>query len=157
LVYAKRNLTDRSAGLAYRLQPLSLAEQDVVLALPQAVKLLKQEQALLRRQLFGVAWLGDTEVTDKDLARARRKAGQESGSGTRPEQCAAWLMDYLAGYAHPDDEVKAAALKASFTFENFRRAKKSLKDAAKVWYQPWPDRGCPWWIAPGTKRDVPAW
>jgi putative DNA primase/helicase len=97
MVFSKRNLTPRSKGLAYKKATLTLAEQDEVLSLPQASELTADDRDKLRAQLFKVEWLGDTDVTDRDLARARRGAGEKKGDNTAAAEAAEWLRNYLAG------------------------------------------------------------
>jgi hypothetical protein len=72
LVFAKRNLTRRKRGLAFLSVSLTPYEQDVVLALPQAAGLDDGQRDELREQLFRLEWIGETDVTDGDLARAPR-------------------------------------------------------------------------------------
>src|SRR5262249_32150936 len=72
LVFCKRNLTTRRRGLKFRAVALPPAAQDLVLGLPQAAALSEEDREKLRGQLFRLAWLGETDATDADLARARR-------------------------------------------------------------------------------------
>jgi hypothetical protein len=70
----------------------------------------------LREQLFRVEWLGETDATDRDLARARGgKAGASAGKESRVKEAADWLRGYLKdGKARPSEDVKAAARRAGF-------------------------------------------
>ncbi len=115
LVFTKRNLTRRQKGIAFRAASLSEYEQDLVLGLPQAEGLNEKQQQALREQLFRLEWLGDTDATDKDLARARR--GTEQSASTREERlqgCLTWLRGYLSDGVKPSEEVVAAGKKAGF-------------------------------------------
>lgn len=128
LVFSKRNLTARSKGLSYSKVPLTLDEQDGVLASPQAAALTGDERQLLRHQLFRVAWHGETDVTDRDLAKARRNAADEKKVSAKGAKAAEWLVDFLKSGPRNSAEVYEAAAAAGFS----RNATLEGKDIAGV-------------------------
>ncbi len=150
MIYVKRNLTSRCKGLAYSKRVPSLAEQDEVLAHPRASALTGEQQTLLRRQLFRVEWEGETDVTDKDLARARRGMG-EGSTTTRADEAAAWLKKFLAAKSRPAKEVfENGKQEQGFTERNLRDALRQLGGWARpkelggewLWGLPAPPSSC---------------
>jgi RecA-family ATPase len=125
MVFCKRNLTRRSKGLAYRKESLALSEQDEVLAMRQAHHLGREDRELLAQQLFRVVWLEETEVTDRDLARARRSSGGERQS-PRIEEAAQWLSEFLAAGARLSEEVFAEGAKKGFSKDSLYKAKEKI-------------------------------
>jgi AAA domain len=101
LAFCKRNLTARRRGLAFRRAPLSCEQSGKVLALPQARGLTEAERQALREQLFRIQWLGETDVTARDLARARR-GGEPGRAGDRDQEKAEkWLAGFLRDGPRP--------------------------------------------------------
>jgi hypothetical protein len=131
LVFCKRNLSKpETKGRAFLASALPRHEQDRVLAMPQAEGLSAEDAEALRRQLFALEWLGETDVTDADLARARGgKGAAKESRDADVEDAAAWLREYLKdGKARPTADVKAAAKAAGIG----RNVLFDAKDAAGV-------------------------
>lgn len=55
-----------------------------------------------------------------------RETQAKGASGTKVEQCAAWLKDFLKVYAHTSKEIETAAKAAGYQFSTLRDAKVSL-------------------------------
>jgi hypothetical protein len=71
LLPIKANLSPGRCGLAYRLIPLSAPEQDLALA---GIDLPAEDSDRLKKQLFRVAWLGETDASaDQVFAAAARR------------------------------------------------------------------------------------
>jgi hypothetical protein len=156
LVYSKRNLTTRWKGLAFKAEPLTFEEQGLVLAFPQAAGLSDEEKDQLRGQLFRLKWLGETDVTERDLARARRGKGDAETRSTRAALCAEWLRDFLGECAYPDAELAEAARQASYTPDNLKEAKAALRKEGALKSKP-DGKGGPWWNgSPDAMRGKPA-
>jgi hypothetical protein len=151
LVYTKANLSPRTRGIAYRIEGATLAEQDAILAMPKCAKLDAEAARNLRGQLRRVKWLGETDATQEDVARARRGSGGERGP-KKAEECAAWLRAFLGKSGWPDKEVEAAAKGAGFSFQAYRDAKYALK-AEGLQSRPRSGAGhpAPWWIGFGPE------
>jgi hypothetical protein len=153
LVFCKRNLTTRRRGLKFRKTPLSWEEQDAVLALPQAADLSDEEKECLRGQLFRLEWLGDTDATAADLARARRGKGDREDVGGRIDNAATWLAEFLKGGPRPSKEVLVAGRAARHSRNALYGAKEHLGvrvtkagfSGKCIWYWSLPAE-----VAPGT-------
>ncbi len=132
LVFCKRNLTMRSQGVAFQAVELTPQEQDEVLAMEQAAALTPEEGESLRGQLFRLEWLGETDVSARDFARARRggetAGGRKAARQDRVERAGQWLQEYLANGPAPSDEVMARGKAEGFS----RKILFEAKDAAGV-------------------------
>jgi hypothetical protein len=156
LVFCKRNLTTRTKGLKFRAVALGRQDQDLVLGLPQAAALSAEDKEHLRTQLFRLEWLGETNVTDQDLARARRGKAEDEGRRGRVACCAEWLRGYIGEYAYPDAELLAAAAAAGFTADNLKKAKGVLRKEGALVSKP-DGKGGAWWNGPHeAMRGKPA-
>jgi AAA domain-containing protein len=90
LLPVKANLAPRRRGLVYQLIPLSEPEQD--LALAGIDGLTAEDFDRLKRQLFRVVWLGETDAeADKVFAAAARRPEPPSDI----KRAADWLKDRL--------------------------------------------------------------
>lgn len=64
--------------------------------MPEAADLDNDDRRKLAAQLYKVVWLGETDATARDLARARtRKGGDDTRMTVNTEADADWLRDYL--------------------------------------------------------------
>lgn len=50
----------------------------------------------------------------------------------RNESCAEWLVKLLGPYAWPDDDLEEEATRAGFNVDNFRKAKKILREKKQL-------------------------
>jgi hypothetical protein len=114
LAFHKHNVIRGRKGLSLRLVQLDAAGQDAVLALPQMSHLNDEQRGRMRRQLFRVEFLGDSDVTGDDLARARARAGKDDSGGKqgRAERAAPWLEEFLMGGPKDSEEVVRASREA---------------------------------------------
>jgi hypothetical protein len=126
LLQVKANLTARSAGLAYRLVPLTQEEQAEALA-GRVDHLTAADQQRLAAQLYRVQWEGPTDITADEALAAATAASNPS----KVDQAATWLRTLLAEYAFPSDEVLAAGEKAGFNRSTVFAAKKQEAIPAK--------------------------
>jgi hypothetical protein len=127
LVYAKRNLTKRRKGLVFKAVSLTEEEAELVLALKQAKKLTEPEREALREQLFRLEWLGETDATDMDLAKARCGDAPSGNRERRIEDCLSWLRSFLGYKIRLADDVMTEARKAGFSKKTVYAAKKKDK------------------------------
>lgn len=121
IVFCKYNLTNRTAGLAFSLDTLSYAEQDAVVALPQADGLDSDGRELLKSQLFRVAWRGDSNATKESFAKSRN--GRKTDGDERVEDCARWLAEFCQ-QARPQEEVFKVAKSEGYGRDVVYKAKK---------------------------------
>ena len=151
----KVNLSADKRGLAYRIEPLMLGAQDDVLRMPNFAELPPEDEKAMREQLRRVHWLGETDQTADDLAKARRGARTESAP-KKAEECAVWLKDFLGKHSWPDKEVNAARDQAGFSFQAYKDAKTQLK-AERLEQRQRKGMGhpAPWWIGFGPESSRP--
>ncbi len=157
MVFSKRNLTPRDKGLAYSKKQLTADEQNKVLALQQAQHLTSEEKEALRGQLFRVEWIGETNVTDRDLAKARRGTAEPGSQSTKKEarigEAADWLRGYLGSERKLSETVLDAGKQAGFSrnilFEAKKEAGIQASNAGRA-------RGQWVWFIPDPPADEPA-
>jgi hypothetical protein len=98
LLPLKGNLAPRRRGLMYQLMPLSEAEQNLALA---GIKGLAAEDFdRLKRQLFRVAWFGETDADADDVFAATVRRPDRSSDRDRAK---AWLQERLANGPVPSN------------------------------------------------------
>jgi hypothetical protein len=122
LLPLKFNLGPKPQGLAYR--PVTLTQEEQHRALKGYGDLPDDDLDHLARQLFRVEFLGPVDVNPDDAMSepAKRERGPN-----KVEKCAEWLAGFLKDYAYPSEEIKAAAYKQRFTFDNVKEAKALLR------------------------------
>lgn len=130
LVIAKRNLMKPRRGLAFARVPLCSEDVLRVLSARQASRLSEPQRLALTEQLFRLSWLGETEVSAADLARARRGA-PEKKLPPRVAEAADWLRDFLMDSPRNSEEVFAAGEAKGFTKKNLYAAKDQIGFKAK--------------------------
>jgi hypothetical protein len=151
----KFNLGPRPGGLAYYMS--SLEEQAKSLILEKyAGHLDGEDRRRLADQLFRIEWAGPVDA-DADRVLADQ-ASRERGPN-KVQKCMDWLTKFLGKYAFPSDEIKTAARKEGFTFDNVKEAKAQLKDnglrnsnrgrLAGAWWSGFGDPST-WVLRPGT-------
>jgi len=148
LVPAKANLAAEQKGVLYKLSPLDVREQEEAIE-GYAGALSKEDKALIKEQLFRVRWVGTTNATaDKVFA------GQKKERQNNVDQCVRWLKEFLAKFAYPDAEVKAAAEAKGFSDRTLRSAKEALrKDTPSLEFS---NRGAfqgAWWNGLGSPEN----
>jgi hypothetical protein len=155
LVQMKVNLSARMRGLAYRVESLTLGEQDDALRMPTFADLLAEEAKEMREQLRRVRWLGETDQTADDLAKARR-GGRAEAAPNKAEACAAWLRTHLGKHSWPDKEVNAAREQAGFSFQAYKDAKVQLKaEGLEQRQRTGMGHPAPWWLGFGPESSRP--
>jgi DNA primase len=123
----KFNIGRRPKGLAFRRVELPSAKVDEILR--PFSELTADDRQRIGEAIFTLEWEGEVDATaDDQLADAQRS---ERGPN-KVEKCTEWLKQFLAEYAYPSDEIKAAASKAGFSFDNLKQAKKILKSDGLV-------------------------
>jgi hypothetical protein len=120
----KFNLGPKPSGLAYRMRSLEPYEQQRILD-GYCAHLDAQDRDRLAGQLFRIEWLGAVDV---DADRVLGEQARRDGGPNKVERAMEWLTEFLASYAYPSDEIKAAAKEAGFTFDNLKEAKARLKE-----------------------------
>jgi hypothetical protein len=158
LLPAKANLAPEQKGVLYQL--LSLDEQEQEQAVEgYAGELSEEDRALIKKQLFHVRWMGTTDATADRVFAGQGKGGERQ---TNVERCVQWLKEFLADFAYPDAEVRAAAEAEGFSDRALRSAKEALrKDTPSLEYS---KRGAfqgGWWNGLGspehwTRRPEPS-
>jgi hypothetical protein len=120
----KFNLGPRPSGLAYRMRSLEPYEQQRILD-GYCAHLDAQDRDRLAKQLFRIEWLGPV---DADADRVLGEQARRDRGLNKVERAMEWLTAFLATYAYPSDEIRAAAKAEGFTFDNLKEAKARLKE-----------------------------
>jgi hypothetical protein len=124
----KFNLGPKPGGLAYRMDPLEPEAQQAIVK-GYASHLDTEDQTHLAGQLFRVSWQGGVQVDADTVLSENAKKDRSSG---KVNQCAAWLLEFLADFCFPSEEVFAAAEAKGFTRDNCYRAKAKLDDQVRA-------------------------
>lgn len=137
------NIGPTPPGLAYTLRSLEEDEQRGVLA--NFPRLGEEEAAALGPQLFRAQWVGRVDISaDEALSDKRLRRDP-----TKVNQCAVWLEGFLSRYAYPSNEIRAAAEREGFTFDNQKEAKAKLRRDGKLWNKKSNEPGGDWWSGLG--------
>lgn len=157
LLPIKFNLGAPPPGRVFRLLPL--ADEDRQRVLRYCADLDEEDRQRIAEQLFGVCWEGESNANANDLfAETDRRPERPNNA----EKCAAWLREFLAKFAYPDAELRAAAEEAGFTERLLKSAKGILrKEEPRLEYS---NKGAfhgAWWNGLGSpdswiKRPEPA-
>jgi hypothetical protein len=142
LLPLKFNIGRKPAGLSFRLVGLEPEEQiDLLQSLDH---LNADDKRALGEQLFRIQWAGAVAIgADEALAEAARK---ERG-GTKVDEAAEWVEQFLATYAYPSDEIVEAGKQAGFSFDAVVKGKGKLKNDGKLWNSK--DGNGGWWSGLG--------
>jgi hypothetical protein len=90
----------------------------------------QEDQTEFGNQLSRLVWIGDTDADADEEMRQQAKRGR---GPSKVDNCVAWLETFLGVFAHPSDEIVAAAKLEGFTFDNVKEAKAILKVTKNLW------------------------
>lgn len=124
IAVAKTNLSKYPKTLGYRLEPIPVQESLKLLQNEDLGDLGDEDRLKLAEQLFRPAWEAVENVSADDLM-ATRKKGEET-KNSKPQQCEAWIQDFLKEFARTSNEIVTAGKKAGFNFDHVKNAKANL-------------------------------